>query len=149
MVTSIFRKCCICRNSVVSKTLQNVMDIILPKLLFHTEPCPRLFNDLIFNRRSIGVVSLHTDSQQSGMDTVLKKQSTSIFRKPPEEANSKVLWNTATQITCYRNIDHIVFIHHCETKNRPSNSHLISTNHYFIRLLTRNSMFSFSQSSKS
>ena len=92
MVTSIFRKCCICRNSVVSKTLQNLMlDIILRKLLFHTQPCPRLFNDLIFNPRSIGVVSLHTDSQQSGMDTVLKKQSTSIFRKPPEEANSKVL----------------------------------------------------------
>jgi len=41
-----------------------------------------------------------------------------------------------------------MFIHRCETKNRPSSSHLGSTNHYFIRGLTRNTMFSFSQRSE-
>jgi hypothetical protein len=48
------------------------------------------------------------------MDTVLKKETTSIFRVPPEDANSNLLSNTATQITCYPNLDHIMFIHHCE-----------------------------------
>ena len=48
------------------------------------------------------------------MDTVLKKQTTSIFRVPPEDANRKFLWNTATLITRYPNLDHIMFIHHCD-----------------------------------
>ena len=32
----------------------------------------------------------------------------------PQNANSNLLWNTATQITCYPNLHHITFIHHCE-----------------------------------
>jgi len=48
------------------------------------------------------------------MDTVLRKQTISIFRVPPQHANSKVLRNTATQATCYPNLHHIMFIHHCE-----------------------------------
>ena len=48
------------------------------------------------------------------MDTIQKKHSTSIFKKPPEDANSQFLWNTATHITCYPNLDHIMFILHCE-----------------------------------
>ena len=48
------------------------------------------------------------------MDTVLKKQTISIFRVPPEDANSKFLRNTATQTTCYPKLDNIMFIHHCE-----------------------------------
>jgi len=48
------------------------------------------------------------------MDTVLKKQTTSIFRTPPEDGKSNLLRNTATQITCYPNLHHIMFIHHCE-----------------------------------
>jgi hypothetical protein len=48
------------------------------------------------------------------MDTVLKKESTTVFRAPPEDANSPFLWNTATHIACYLNLDHIMFILHCE-----------------------------------
>jgi len=47
------------------------------------------------------------------MDIVLQKQTTSIFRVPPEDANSNVLWNTATQ-TMLSNLDHIMFIHQRE-----------------------------------
>jgi len=48
------------------------------------------------------------------MDTVLRKQTISIFRVPPEDANSKFLCNTATQTTYHPNLHHIMFIHHCE-----------------------------------
>jgi len=48
------------------------------------------------------------------MDTVLKKQTISIFRVPPEDANSKFLRNTATQTTCYPNLDNMMFMHHCK-----------------------------------
>ena len=48
------------------------------------------------------------------MNAVLKKQTTSIFRTPPEDANSNLLWNTATQTTSSPNLHHIIFIHHCE-----------------------------------
>jgi hypothetical protein len=48
------------------------------------------------------------------MDIVLKKNSTSVFRKPHEDEHRNFFWNTATQITCYPNLDHIMFIHHCE-----------------------------------
>ena len=55
------------------------------------------------------------------MDTVLRKQTISIFTVPPEDANSKFLWNTATQTTCYPNLHHIMFIHHCQNlKQKPS-----------------------------
>jgi len=47
------------------------------------------------------------------MNTVLRKQTISIFRVPPEDANSKFLSNTATQTTCYPNIEN-TFIYHCE-----------------------------------
>jgi len=69
-------------------------------------------------------VSLHTDTLQTSMDTFLKKHSTSIFRKPPEDTNSKFLWNTATQITCYRNLDHIIlYIYH--SNNLKANYNLM------------------------
>jgi len=45
------------------------------------------------------------------MDTVMKKQTTSILRAPLEDSNSKFLRNTATHIICYPNLDHIMFIH--------------------------------------
>jgi len=48
------------------------------------------------------------------MDTVLKKQTTSIFRVPPEDAKSIFFWNTASQTTCYPNLHHIMIIHQCE-----------------------------------
>jgi len=38
----------------------------------------------------------------------------SIFRVPPKDANSKFLRNTAIQTTCYPNLHHIMFIHHCQ-----------------------------------
>ena len=48
------------------------------------------------------------------MDTDLKKQTTSILKTPPDDATSNLLWNTATHTTCYPNLHHIMFIHHCE-----------------------------------
>jgi len=57
---------------------------------------------------------MHTDTLQTSMDNFLKKHSTSVFRKPPEDTNSKFLRNTATQITCCTNLDHIMLILHCE-----------------------------------
>ena len=47
-------------------------------------------------------------------DTILEKETTSIYRKPPVGANSKLFWNTADQIMCYPKKD-IVFIH--QSKN--------------------------------
>ena len=52
------------------------------------------------------------------MDTILKKETTSIFRTHPEDANSNLFWNTATQTTNSPNLHHIMFIHHCETPKR-------------------------------
>ena len=55
------------------------------------------------------------------MDTVLRKQTISNFIVPPEDANSKFLWNTATQTTCYPNLHHNMFIHQCEKwSKKPS-----------------------------
>jgi len=51
------------------------------------------------------------------MDTVLRKQTISNFRVPPEDANSKFVWNTATQTTCYPDLHHIMFIRYCEKLN--------------------------------
>jgi hypothetical protein len=48
------------------------------------------------------------------MDIVLKKQTGSICRAPPEDATSSLLSNTTTQITCYPILHHIMFIHHRE-----------------------------------
>jgi hypothetical protein len=48
------------------------------------------------------------------MDTDLKKQTTSIFRVPPEDANSNLLQNTVTQTTGCPNLHHIMLIHHRE-----------------------------------
>jgi hypothetical protein len=42
------------------------------------------------------------------MVNVLKRDSACIFRKPPEDVNCKFLRNTATQIICYPNLDHII-----------------------------------------
>jgi hypothetical protein len=46
------------------------------------------------------------------MYIVLQKQTFSIFRDPPEDATSKILWNTATQ-DMLSNLDHM-FIHQRE-----------------------------------
>jgi len=46
------------------------------------------------------------------MDTALKKQTTPIFTVFPEDTNSIFLRNTASQITCYLKLDHIMLIHH-------------------------------------
>ena len=128
MVTSVVRKFCICRTSVVLKTLQNYCSIL--------NPVPRLFNDFIFNPRSTGIVSFNTDKLQSGMDIVLKKHSTSVFRKPHENKNRKFPWNTATHITCYPNFDHIMFIHHCEnSKEKPSGWLMLEKLNYMYHIM--------------
>jgi len=54
------------------------------------------------------------------MDTVLTKETTSIFRTPPEDANSNLLWNTATQTTSFPNLHHIMCIHHCVTPKQKN-----------------------------
>jgi len=47
---------------------------------------------------------------QNNLEWILFWRNTiSIFRMPPEDANSKFLRNTATQTTCYRNLHHIVY----------------------------------------
>jgi hypothetical protein len=61
------------------------------------------------------------------MDNILKKQTTSIFRKPPEDVNSKFLWNAANQIMCYHNLD-IMSIHQCEKLKHESRGQFIPEN---------------------
>ena len=64
---------------------------------------------------------LHTDTKLSGMDAVLNKHTASIFRQPPEDTGSIFLRNTATQTTCYSNLDRIMFLHHWKNlKQRTS-----------------------------
>jgi hypothetical protein len=67
-----------------------------------------------FNPKSTKIVSSHTDTKLSGMDTVLNKHTISIFSHPPEDTSSILLSNTAPKTTCYSNLDHIMFLHHCE-----------------------------------
>jgi hypothetical protein len=58
------------------------------------------------------------------MDTVLKKQTASIFRATPEDAPSSLLSNNATQITCYPILHHIVYspLRNTEAKNTVDGS---------------------------
>jgi len=77
-------------------------------------------------------VSLHTDTLQTSMDTFLKKHSTSIFRKPPEYTNSKFLWNTATQITFYRNLDHIMLYMYHSNKLKANCNLMFSRGHTIV-----------------
>jgi len=62
-----------------------------PKLLLKTKPCPPSISSPHFNPRGNGIVSFHTYTKLLGMDTILRKQTISIFRVPPEDANSKFL----------------------------------------------------------
>jgi hypothetical protein len=66
-----------------------------------------------FSMKSTEIVSFHTDTKSSGMDTVLNKHSISLFRRPTEHTSSIFLWQTAPQTTHYSNLDHIIFLHHC------------------------------------
>jgi len=77
-------------------------------------------------------MSLHTDTLQTSMDTFLKKHSTSIFRKPPEDTNSKFLWNTATHITCYRNLDHIMLYMYHSNKLKANYNLMFSRGHTIV-----------------
>ena len=44
-----------------------------------------------------------------------------FFRQAPKDSSSIVLWNNATKTTCYSNLYHIMFLHHCEKlKSRTS-----------------------------
>jgi hypothetical protein len=49
-----------------------------------------------------------------------EEKTISIFRVPPEDANSKFLRNTATQTTHYPNLHNIMFIHHCENLKKKT-----------------------------
>ena len=49
------------------------------------------------NPNSIQIVSFHTDTKSSGVDTLLNRHTTSIFRQPPEDTSSKFLRNTLQQ----------------------------------------------------
>ena len=66
------------------------------------------------------------------MDTFLKKHSTSIFRKPPDDTNSKSLWNTATQITCYRYQDHIMLYTYHSNKQKAKCNLMFSRGHTIV-----------------
>ena len=74
---------------------------ILSKLLFYIKPHPPSILWHHINLKSIEIVSFHRDTKSSGMDTVLNKHTTSIFRQPPEDASSIFLWNNAPHTTCY------------------------------------------------
>jgi hypothetical protein len=75
------------------------------------------------------------------MDAALQKQTISTFRVPPEDTNSKVLWNTVTQ-TMLSNLDHIMLIHQCENlKQKPSGCfYLEKLNYKYILFLTNLAM---------
>lgn len=119
MATNVVSEYIIYRTGVVFKTTRNlisvewVWDIILSKLLFHTKPHHPSIS-WPFSSKSIQILSFHTDTKSYGVDTVLKKRTTSIFRQPPKDTSSISLWNTASQTTCNPNLDQIMFFHHCE-----------------------------------
>jgi hypothetical protein len=127
MATNVVRECIIYRTGVVLKITRNlisvecVWDIILPKWLFHTKPHLPSISQHHLNPKIIEIVSFHTDAKSSGMDTVLNEHTPFIFWQPPEDASSIFLWNTATQTTCYSNLDHSMLLHLCEhLKSRTS-----------------------------
>jgi hypothetical protein len=71
------------------------------------------------------------------MDTVLQKQTMFIFRAPPEDANSKVLWNTATQFIL-SNLVNIVYslMWNPEAKNLVEAFMLEELNYKYVLFLT-------------
>jgi hypothetical protein len=71
-------------------------------------------------------------------DTILKKQTNPIFRKPPVDANSKFLWNTAIQIICYPNQD-TTSIHQCENLKQKYRAWFIleNLNYMYIKFLNK------------
>jgi hypothetical protein len=67
-----------------------IWDLILPKLLFNTKPCPPAFHDLISIKKALGLFPSKRH-KINWMDTALKKPITCFFRKHPEDTNSKFL----------------------------------------------------------
>jgi hypothetical protein len=98
MVTKVFRKCSICRLTVVSKTTRNFISVEcgmgyhIPKttIPYRTHTLPPQFHDLIFNPKSTKTVSFHSDTKYHNLVQILFsfKHTTSIFRQPPEDASS-------------------------------------------------------------
>jgi hypothetical protein len=150
MVTKFVRKCCICTTSVVSKT--RVISI-LQNVIYHsskiTVPYPTLsplYLMISFSIQETVALFLCTQTHNNLVwilfwRNMLPPSSESLL----ETQKSKFLWNTAIQITCYPNLNHIMYIHHCETTHQPSSTHLWSTNRY-IWGLTRNTTISVGQS---
>jgi hypothetical protein len=68
-----------------------IWDIALPTLLFNTKPCTPLHFMPSFQSQRQWNCFLPNRHKISGMDTALKNPTTSIFRKPPEDTNSKFL----------------------------------------------------------
>ena len=85
--------------------------------LFHAKPHLPSITWHHFNLKSIEILSVHADTTTSDMDTVLNRHITSIFSQPPENASHTFLWNTAPQTTCYCNLDHNIFLRHCENQS--------------------------------
>ena len=72
-------------------------DIILPEVLFHNKPHPLSISWYHLNLKSSKIVYFHTDTKSSSEYIY----TTSIFRKPPEDASSMFLWNNAPQTTYF------------------------------------------------
>jgi hypothetical protein len=75
------RKCSTYRTGVMLKTKRKIISVVYG-VEYHTSipnPVCRPFRDLIFNPKSIAILTLHTDNKPSGTNIVLKKHISSIF----------------------------------------------------------------------
>jgi len=96
----VVRKGSIYRNGVALNTETN-LHAIECGMKYHTyktsipyqTPSPLHFMTS-FQSESIEIVSFHTDTQSSGMDTLLNKHTVSISRQSPEDVSSIFLCNT-------------------------------------------------------
>ena len=67
---------------------------------------------------------------------VLNIHSTSVIRKPHEDEKRKFPINTANHITCFPNLDHIMFILHCENfKENPSAWFMLEKLNYMYHIM--------------
>jgi len=95
MATNCVRQRTVCRTEVVINTTRNHIsaehDILLSQNYYFTpNPVPIQYHDLISIQKALELFPC-TDTKLLGMDIVLKKQTTSIFRTPPEDTNSNLL----------------------------------------------------------
>lgn len=105
MATNNFRKCNMYRKRVVLKTTRNLNSVecgtehLTPK------------TTILYQTLSPSISWLHFQSKGHWNNLV-----GILFQRHmlTEETSSIFFWNTPTQTTWYPNLDHIIFLHHCE-----------------------------------